>query len=137
MLKVICRGIWLCKLTYRVIYRLMLNKSELRQTSTIPNIYKQWPWISAIRTTIYKMTCSLSSMLTLYRSVQLKLNAFVNWTMKRSKKQIKACGKQNGIRWCQQCNKPGAISRNRAWLAQRLWTETNMWKTLLVSVPVT
>ena len=39
--------------------------------------------------------------------------------------KTKVCAKQNGIRWCQQCNKPGAIGRNRAWLAQRLWTETN------------
>ena len=34
-----------------------------------------------------------------------------NWTIKTSQKQIKICTKQNGIRWCQQCNKPGAIGR--------------------------
>ena len=42
--------------------------------------------------------------------------------------KTKACAKQNGIRWCQQCNKADAIGRNRAWLAQRLWTETNYVK---------
>ena len=75
MLKVICRAVWLCKLTYPVIYRLTLSKSDLHQTSTILNTYKQWPSISAIKTTIYEMTWSLSSMPTLHRSVQLKLNA--------------------------------------------------------------
>ena len=39
--------------------------------------------------------------------------------------KTKVCAKQNSIRWCQQCNKPGAIGRNRSWYAQRLWTETN------------
>ena len=38
LLKVICRGVWLCKLTYPVIYRLTLNKSDLRQTSNILSI---------------------------------------------------------------------------------------------------
>ena len=28
----------------------------------------------------------------------------------------------------QQCNKPSATDRNRAWLVQRLWTETNYVK---------
>ena len=44
--------------------------------------------------------------------------------------KTKACAKQNGIRWIQQCNKPGAISRNGTWLAQimnwnKLWKEQN------------
>ena len=34
-----CRGIWLCKITYPVIYRLTLNKSDLHQTNAILNIY--------------------------------------------------------------------------------------------------
>ena len=55
------------------------------------------------------MTWSLSSVLTLHRSVQLKLNSDVNWTLKLSQKQIRAIAKQNNIRWCQQCNKPGTI----------------------------
>ena len=114
LLKVICRGIWLCKLTYPVSQRLTSNNSDLR--------------ISAIRATIYEMTISLSSILTLHRSVQLSLNAHVNWTMKRSRKQIKTHTKQSGIMWCQQCNKPDAIGRNRALLAQRLWTATNYVK---------
>ena len=118
LLKVICRGIWLCKLTYPVIYRLTLNKSDLHQTNTILNIYKQWPPISAIRTTIYEMPWSLSSMLTLHRSVQLKLNSDVNWTIKLSQNQVRANTKQNSIRWCQQFSKPdtiGRIERDLTW----------------------
>ena len=42
--------------------------------------------------------------------------------------KTKTCAKQNGIKWCQRSNKPGAIGRNKAWLAQRLWTETNYVK---------
>ena len=38
LLKVICRGVWLCELTYPVIYRLTFDKSNLRQTSKIINI---------------------------------------------------------------------------------------------------
>ena len=128
LLKVICRSICLCKLAYPVIYRLTLNKSDLHQTSKILNIIlKQLPSISAIRTTIYEMTWSLSSVLTWHRPVQLKLNSDVNWTIKLNKKQIKASVKQNGIRWCQQCKKP-CIRQNRAWLAQRLWTENKLCK---------
>ena len=104
-----------------------MNKPDLHQTNTILNRYKQWPSISAIRTTIYEMSWPLSSVLTLHRSVQLKLNADVNWTVKRTQKK-KACAKQNGIKWCQQCTKADVIGRNRAWLAQRLWTETNCVK---------
>ena len=100
LLKVICRGAWLCKLTYPVIYRLTVNRLELPQISAILNvIWKQLPSTSAIRTTIYEMAWSLTSVLTLHGSVQLKLNSDVN------------CAKQNGIRWCQQCNKPGTIGR--------------------------
>ena len=40
--------------------------------------------------------------LTLHRSVQLKLNSDVYWTIRLSQKQIRASAKQNGIRWCQQ-----------------------------------
>ena len=39
LLKVIWRGICLCKITYPVIYRLTLNKSDLYQRNTILNIY--------------------------------------------------------------------------------------------------
>ena len=38
LLKFICRGIWLCKITYPVICRLTLNKSDLHQTNAILNI---------------------------------------------------------------------------------------------------
>ena len=57
------------------------------------------------------MTWSLSSVLTLHMSKQLKLNSDGNWTIKLSQRQIRESAKQNSIRWCQQCNKPGAISR--------------------------
>ena len=33
------------------------------------------------------------------------------WTINLCQKQIRAYAKQNGIWWCQQCNKPGAIGR--------------------------
>ena len=66
----------------------------------------------------------LYSVLTLHRSVQLKMNADVNWNCETHPK-TKACAKQNAIMLCQQCNKPGATRHSRAWLAQRLWTETN------------
>ena len=42
---------------------------------------------------------------------QVKQNSNVNWTIKLNQKQIRASAKLNGIRWCQQCNKPGAIGR--------------------------
>ena len=110
LLRVICRGPCLCKLTYPLVYRLTLNKSDLRRTSHIlSTIMKHLPSISAIRTIIYEVTWSPSSVLTLHRSAQLKLNSDVNWTIKLSQKQIRASAKQNGIRWCQQCNKPVAI----------------------------
>ena len=129
MLKVKCRGIWLCKLTYPVIYRLTVNRSDLRQTITLLNIIeKQLPSISAISPTIFETTWSLSSVLTLHRSVQLKLNSDV--------KQItaSASAKQNSIRWCQQRNKPRRNRENRAWLAQMLWTEKKLCKEHATSV---
>ena len=54
LLKVKCRSIWLCKLIYPVICRLTLNKSDMHQTNTVLNIYKQWPLISGIRATSMK-----------------------------------------------------------------------------------
>ena len=131
MLKVKCRGIWLCKLTYPVIYRLTVNRSDLRQTITLLNIIeKQLPSISAISPTIFETTWSLSSVLTLHRSVQLKLNSDV--------KQItaSASAKQNSIRWCQQRNKPGAIGRIERDLFKCYELRKNYVKnTQLASVP--
>ena len=115
LLKVICRDVWLWKLTCPVIYRLTLNKSDLRQTSKI-------------RTTIYEMIWSLSSVLTLHRSVQLKLNSDVRWTIKLSHKQIRASAQQNGIRWCQQCNKPGTIGATERDLLKGFELSTNYVK---------
>ena len=99
LLKVICRDVCLCKLTYPVIYRLTLSNSDLPQRSKILNIIqKQLHSISTIRITIYEMTLSLPAVLTCNRSVQLKQNSNVNWTVKLSQKQIRASAKQNSIR---------------------------------------
>ena len=96
-----------------------MNKSDLRQTNNILSIIysKQLPLVSAIWTTIYEMTWSPSSVITLNRSAELKLKFDVNWTIKLSQKQIRASAKQNCIRWCQQCSKLSAIERiERDWL---------------------
>ena len=130
LLKVICRGVWLFKLTYPVIYRLTLNKSDLRQRSKILNIIqKQLISISAIPTTIYEMTWSLSSVLTLYRPVQLKLNSDVSWTNKLNEKQIRVSAKQNGI-MIPTMQQTRHNRRNRVWLPQRFWTENKLFKEL-------
>ena len=118
LLKVICRGIWLCKLTHPVIYRLTLNKSGPHQTNTILNIYT--------------MTFNLrnnynylwDAMITVLKANFSKVNATQTecWCKMNSETQrkTKAYAKRNGKRLCQQCNKPDAIGRNRAWLTQRL-----------------
>ena len=87
---------------------------------------------------MWNMTWLLSSVLTYGRSVELKLTAAVNWTIKLSQKQRKEWGKENSIRWCQLRNKPGAIRQNRAWLAQSCKLKTNWRKkrTQLVSAPM-
>ena len=129
LLKIIYRGVCLCKLTYPVIYRLTLDKSYLCQTSNILSIIeKQLPSISAIRATIYKIALSPSSVLTLHRSAQLQLNSDVNWTSKLSQKQISASVKQSDIRWCQKCKKPGAIGRIECDLLKGYELRTNYVK---------
>ena len=112
-----------------VFYRLTLNKSDLRQRIKILNIIeKQLPSISAISTTIYEMTWTLSLVLTLHRSVQLELNSDVSWTIKLSQKQIRASVKQNGIRWCQQSNKPSTIGEKERDLLKSFELRTNYIK---------
>ena len=129
LFKVICRGPCLCKLTYPVVYKLTLSKADLRRTSHIlSTIWKHLPSISAIRTITYEMTWSPSSVLTLHRSTQLKLNSAVNWTIKLSQRQIRASAKQNDIRWCQQCNKPVAIGRTERDLLKGYELRTNCVK---------
>ena len=76
------------------------------------------------------MTWSLSSVLTLDRSVQLKLNSDVNWTIKLSQKQIRVSAKQNTIRWCWQCNKPGTIGRTEHDLLKGYELRTNYVKNI-------
>ena len=126
LLKVICRGIWLCKLTYPVIYRLTLNKSGLHQTNTILNIYTMtfnlrnnynYLWDAMI--TVLK--ANFSKVSATQTECWCKMNC-------ETQPKTKAYAKRNDKRLCQQCNKPGAIGRNRAWLAQRLQTETNYVK---------
>ena len=46
LLQATCRGVWLCKLKYPVMYRLILNKSDMRQTSAILNKIEKQYWIS-------------------------------------------------------------------------------------------
>ena len=74
------------------------------------------------------MTWSMSSMPTFHRSEQLKLNSDVNWTIKLSQKLIRASAKQNGIRWCQQCNKPSAIDRTKCDMLKGYELRTNYVK---------
>ena len=103
-----------------------MNRLDLPQISAKLNvIWKKLPSISAIKTTIYEMAWSLSSLLTLHGSVQLKLISDVN------------CEKQNGIRWCQQCNKPGAIGRVECDLLKCYELNRNYVKNTLASVPLT
>ena len=73
------------------------------------------------------MTWSLPLDLTLHRLVQLKLNSDVNWTIKLSQK-IRVSAKQNAIRWCQQCNKPGTKGRTQCDLLKGYEQKTNYVK---------
>ena len=68
------------------------------------------------------VTVSASSLITLYRPVQLD---DINSTIKLNKNQTKTYTKQNDTRWCQRCNKPGAIEEKKAWLAQIYKLRTN------------
>ena len=101
LLKVIRRDVWLCKLTYPIIYRLTLNKLDLRQTNNVL-------FIKAI-------TFNLSNQGNhLWNDIITVLSA--NFAQV-SATQIRASSKENGIRWCQQFNKPGPIGRiERDWL---------------------
>ena len=64
------------------------------------------------------MTLSLSSVLILQMSVELKLNVDINWTIKLSQKQKHVGNKTaQGDRY-QQCNKPEAIRESGMLLAQ-------------------
>ena len=126
MLRVKCRNIWLCKLTYPVIYRLTLSKSDLYQTNTILNIYAMTFNFSNKDNYLWNvMIVVLSANFTQVSATQTECWCKMNC---ETHPKTKACAKQNGIRWCQQCNKPGAIGTNRSWLTQRLWPETNYVK---------
>ena len=126
ILRVKCRNIWLCKLIYPVIYRLTLNKSELYQTNTILNIYAMTFNLSNKDNYLWNaMIAVLSANFAQVSTTQTECWCKMNC---ETHPKTKACAKQNGIRWCQQCNKPGAIGTNRSWLTQRLWPETNYVK---------
>ena len=124
LVKVICRGIWLWKPTCPVIYRLTLNKSDLRHTSKMLNIiWKHLSSISAIRTTICVMTWPLSSALTLHRSVKRrKLN---NHTEPKANKGKYEAKRYKVIATMQQTRHN---RENRVWLTRRLWTENKLCK---------
>ena len=126
LFKVICRGIWLCKLTCPVIYRLTWNKSDLNQTNKILNIYAMTFSLSNKDNYLWNaMITVLSANFAQVSATQTECWCKMNC---ETHPKTKACAKQNGIRWCQQCNKPGAIGTNRSWLTQRLWPETNYVK---------
>ena len=122
LFKVICRGIWLCKLTYPVIYRLTLNKSDLHQTNTILNIYEMIFSLSNKDNYLWNFMIMISANFAQVNATQTECWCKMNC---ETDPKTKAGAKENGIRWCQQCINSGAIGRNRAWLAQRLWTETS------------
>ena len=123
LLKVICRGVWLCKLTYPVIYRLTMINSDLRKTSNMLSIIqKQLSSILAITTAIYEMTWSPSSVLILHRSVQLKLNSDVklNYQVEPKTNKDKFEAKRHNMMPTMQQTRHDR--QNRVCLAQRLWT---------------
>ena len=85
-LKIIRRGIWLCKLTYPVIYSVTLNKSDLNQANGIVDIYAMtfnlrnkdnYLWNAIINV----LSANFSQV------VRLKLNADIKWTVKHTQKE--------------------------------------------------
>ena len=109
-----------------VIYRLTLNKSDLHQTNTILNIYAMTFNLSNKDNYLWNaMITVLSANFAQVSATQTECWCKMNC---ETHPQTKTYAKQNGLRCYQQCNKPGAIGRNRAWLAQRLRTETNYVK---------
>ena len=103
-----------------------MNKSDQHQTNTILNIYAMTFNLSNKDNYLWNAMITVLSA----NFVQVSATQTECWCKMNCEThpKTKACAKQNGIRWCQQCNKPGAIGRNRAWLAQRLWAETNYVK---------
>ena len=128
--QVICRGIWLCNLTYPVICRLTMTKSDLRQTNKVLNIIQKKLQAEqyTIRTTIYEMTWSLSSVLNLHRSDQLKLNSDVSWTVKLSQKINKGKCEPKRHQVTSTMQQTRSNRQNRVWHAQKLWTENKLCK---------
>ena len=103
--------------------------NDLLQRRKILNIiWKQLPSISAIRATIYKLTWSLSSVITLHRSVQLKPNSDVNGTIKLSQKQIPTRCEVKRHKVVPTMEQTRRNRQNRARFAQRLWTENKLCK---------
>ena len=106
LFKVICRGIWLCKLTCPVIYRLTWNKSDLNQTNKILNIYAMTFSLSNKDNYLWNaMITVLSANFAQVSATQTECWCKMNG---ETHPKTKVCAKWNGIRWCQQCNKPGA-----------------------------
>ena len=135
LLKVICRGVWLCKLTYPVIYRLTLNKSDLRQASYIQIIYKLYTsYIEAITFNLSNkdnhlwndMITVLSANFAQVSATQTEFWCKLNYQIEPKTNKGKCEAKRHKVMPTMQQtrrNRP-----NRAWLAQRLWTENKLCK---------
>ena len=120
LLKVICRGVWLCTLTYPVIYRLTLNKSDLQQRSKI--IFSLSSKGSHLSND--NMITVLSA--NFAQSVQLKLNSELNYQVEPKTNKGKSKAKRHKVMPTIQQTRYNR--RNKVWLAQRLWTESKLCK---------
>ena len=129
LLKVICRGDWLYKLTYPVIYRLTLSKSDLCQTSNNIKHYIETITFNHSNKDNHPWNDMITAlMLTLHSSAQLKLNSDVNWTIKLSQKQKKGKCEAKRHKVMPTMHQTKSNRQNRALLAQRLWTENKLFK---------
>ena len=128
LLKVICRGVWLCKLTYPVIYRLTLNKSDLRQTSTILNIIEAITFnLSNKDNHLWNdMIAVLSAKFTHVSATQTVFWCKLNYQIEPKTNKGKCEAKQHKVIPTMQQTRRNR--QNRAWLAQRLWTENKLCK---------
>ena len=97
LFKGVCRSIWLCKLTFPVIYRPTSNKSEWHQTSIILIIFQAMTYNLSSKDHHLQndMTPFFSANLVQVSESQTK--CWCKKTMKLSQKQAKSCGKQNCI----------------------------------------
>ena len=126
LLKVICRCLWLC-----IPSNLQANIKQVRPAGD--KKYTKYyieaiTFNPAIRTNIYEMTWSPSSVLTL--DIQRNSNWILKTEFKLSQKQlrnkIKCEAKRHKVMPTMQQTRRSW--KNRAWLAQRVWTEDKLCK---------